>query len=377
MKLFLGLMLSFLLTVVLCSCSPVITGSRVFPAFGKPVVQENYIFSYYTWGKVLLCLDMESSTVLWRAKLRHPIFAIWATEDDHLVARQRSSIVILDSLTGKILCSKTVPGYVFGLTPDETAYCLTDDDDIVCVRLDDGNQHWRYKTNARGSNVWPSHFQGFVFALVRPRSITTTYTEGQAQTTSIEGSNRLICLSARNGAELWKEGLPLSQAGSEPRIHICAASEYILCATDNRIRLLDRQTGEVMRVLDSPEDIDGAAFWNEHHIVLCLGGIGKTTKTVRVLGANDFAVQSEFPVEAKAVSSAKVVANVLILGSLYQHVGVDLLSGKMIWKVGQLWGTVRQDNLIFGGHTGDGWNAQRVLGALDPKTGEMRLLHSE
>lgn len=327
-------------------------------------------------GKALLCLDMESRAVLWRLELPYPISDIWITKDNRLVVRQENSVAVLASLTGKTLYTKPVPGPVFGMAADGAVYCKTKEGDIVCILLDSGEERWRFNIRAPDSNIHLEYFEPFVFVLLRPRTIVSRM-DGQGNTTSMEGLNKLICLSAGNGAVLWKEDLPLSKAAFAASIQVQGAAKWILCATDKQVRLMNRQTGKVMRVFDSPEDINGVDFWGDKHIALCLGGFGAESRTVQILDVNNFAVQSEFSVAVDEVAFTRVVGNVLILESLYHHVGVDMVSGKVIWKVGQIWWTLHQDNLIFGGHTGGGRDMQRVLGILDPKTGKMTLLHSE
>jgi hypothetical protein len=189
----------------------------------------------------------------------------------------------------------------------------------------------------------------------------------------MKGTNLIACLSATKGASLWKESVPLSNKGFGVHLQISAGKKWLLCTTDNALRLVDNTSGKVMRWWRSDEDVDGADFWGEELIAVCLGGIGAETRTIQILNISDFKLVSRFEVDAREVSATQVIGDVIILHSLYRNIGVDLRSQKLVWRKGQRHSTVKDGLLYFGEHVPN----KRVLGVCDPKTGDDTVIYSE
>ena len=173
--------------------------------------------------------------------------------------------------------------------------------------------------------------------------------------------------------------MPLSKAGFGVVGQVIEGDKHLLCVTDNAIRVLDKATGNELRRYESSLDIDGADYWGSLRIAICLGGVGKGSRTIQVIDSADFRVLSEFKISKAEVAYVEVVGDVLLLGALYRNMGVDLLKEEVIWEVGQ-WHKRIHDNLIYYGkhhYDEDTKKGYRVLGVCDPVTGEQEILYSE
>lgn len=382
---FLSICLLFLLIFIL----PFIGDLRVcydpiYPAFDAPLVQGNNFFANYLYGNDLICFDMSIQSVRWRTKLSKPIFKIWRGKTNEIIVVHGENISSVNSCNGQIYFTKRVGRFafgvneVFGINEKDYLYYQIKTNDIICASYRTGIELWRYRADLSDSFMTPSLLEKFVFLCINPSRLSIGLNPTESERIPKKGFNKLTCLSTSNGAQLWEEKLLLSKVGFGSQLHLSSGPQYYLCVTENVLRLIEKNSGKVVKQWESQgEDIDGADFWKQDYVVVCLGGIGSRDRTIRVLNINDFSVYSEFRINAMEVASVKVVGDTLILESLYRNSGVDLLSGKKTWETRQWHYNVNDGEIFFGEYDVKYGIPLRILGKCDPTTGNRKILYSE
>ena len=346
--------------------------SIVFPAFGTPLVTDDAIFAHHTYGERLVCLDRKSGAVRWQIKATAPIRSVCCVDSNRIAAVHADKLSMIDTSRGTNLKTHDIAGVLFGRSTDGNILSLTSNHTVVCSDHDTGRRIWKHQCREQNSNVMAKIVaDDLIFLAFSPRSITRLWDKREWVT--MKGTNLVACLSAKAGTPLWREPVALSTKGFGVHLQISAGQKWLLCTTDNALRLLDRKSGKVLSRWRSEEDMDGADFWDDDLIAVCFGGIGANTRTIRILNAPDFTRIAEFAVDAIEVASVQVVGDVMVLHSLYRNIGVDLRSQKVIWRKGQRHYTVKNGLLYFGEHA----DKKRVLGVCDPKTGRDTVIYSE
>lgn len=354
-----------------------------FSAFDAPIVQEHNLFANYLYGNDLICLDMCTHSVRWRTKLPQPIYKIWSGVTNEIIVAHRQGISSVNNSNGQILFTMDVDGYgfwtVFGFNENGYIYYQVNRHEIACKSYKEDKEIWRFRPDMLGSYyIRPSLSEDFVFLCINPTTISLRSNAPYKERFATKGLNKLICISSSDGSKIWEEALPFSKAGFGSSLHLSSGLQYNLCVTENAIRLIEKNSGEVIKRWESmEEDIDGADFWKQDYIVLCIGGIGSRERTIRVLNIKDFSIYSEFRINAIEVESVKVVGDTLILESLYRNSGVDLLDGKKKWETGQQHYTVKEGDIFFGQHDDHYGIPFRIVGRCDPTTGSRKVLYSE
>ena len=346
--------------------------SIIFPAFGAPLVTDDAIFAHHTYGEQLICLDRTSGTVRWRIKARAPIRSISRIDSNRIVAVFTDKLSVIGTSQGKILETEDIGGTFFGRAADGNILSMTKRNVVVCSGADTGTRIWEHQCLETSSNVTPTVADDLIFLAFSPRNITT-HSDSKSEWVRVKGTNMITCLSAKTGTSLWTEPVPLNRKGFGVHLQVSAGRKWLLCKTDNDLRLLDGKSGAVASRWHSMEDIDGAGFYHDGQIAVCFGGIGARTRTIRIFDAPDFTLAAEFTVDAVEVASARVVGNVMLLSSLYRNIGVDLRTQKVLWQKGQRHCTEQDGFLYFGEHADN----KRVLGVCDPKTGHDTTIYTE
>lgn len=350
--------------------------SIVFPAFGAPLVMDDAIIVHHTYGEQVVCLDRASGVVRWRTKTKDPIWSIICMESNRVAAVCADKLVEIGTSRGKILKSEDVGGAFFGRTLDGNLLSITRGGNILCSSaplLTPGRRMWERRCGEKSSNVMPGVADNFIFLALSPREITEQW-DGKSKSVMATGTNMIACLSAKTGSSLWTEPVPLSGNGLGVQLQVSVGRKWLLCTTDNDLRLLDRTSAAVINRWHSREEIDGADFYHDGQIAVCFEGIGETTKTIRIFDVPDFKPAGEFTVDATEVASTRVVGDVMVLSSLYRNIGVNLRTQKLLWQKGQRDCTEHDGLLYFGEHAD---NNKRVLGVCDPQTGHDTIIYSE
>lgn len=342
--------------------------SIVFPAFDRPLVLGDRVIAHHTYGDHMVCIGKKDGTVLWRMKASTPIQRIYPTKSNHFLVVQNEKVSVIDSGSGHVVAAQNIPGSFFGCSGDDRLFYHRRNGMIRCRALDTGKEIWKFHCRERKSNIVPLLLDDFVFLSVSPRRIVGASIS--------KGVNQLICLSSKDGAKIWKESLPLSKAGFGVHSQVSSGPKWLLCTTDNVLRLLSKDSGKVLHQWNSEDDIDGAAFLSQDRVVVCLGGVGAKTRVIRVLNIPNFKLRSQFRVRAER-SSLRAVGDVLVLNSLYRSIGVNLVSERKIWEKGQRHYTVAEGMLYFGEHNNSQSDPLRVLGICDPKTGRDTVIYTE
>jgi outer membrane protein assembly factor BamB len=346
--------------------------SIVFPAFDAPLVADDVILAHHTSGERLICLDRKTGAVRWQIKATAPIWSTYRVDSNRIAAVHADKVSMIETSRGTSLKTEDIAGVFFGRSTDGYILSKTRNDAVVCSDLDTGKRVWKRQCRERNSNVMPIIVDDFMFLAFSPRTISM-HSDGKSKGVTMKGTNLVTCFSAKTGTPLWEEPVPLSRKGFGVHLQVAASQKWLLCTTDNALRLLDRKSGKILSRWRSEEDIDGADFWGDGLIAVCIGGIGASTRTIRTLNASDLTLNAEFAVDAVEVASVKVVGDVMVLHSFYRNIGVDLRSQIVIWRKGQRHCTVQSGLLYFGEHADN----KRVLGVCDPKTGRDTVIYSE
>jgi hypothetical protein len=146
----------------------------------------------------------------------------------------------------------------------------------------------------------------------------------------------------------------------------------------------------------SEVDICDIDWWGSSRLVVCTGNIGGSLdfarldgsksrsdglsdqKTIQILNVDDLKPESDFPLKALEASSACVVGDVLIIGSLYRNYGLDLIHKRELWQDFQIHATVHDGLLYYGAYErGENQQGGRVFGVRDPRTGKTTVLYRE
>jgi hypothetical protein len=360
------------ITVLLAVSSVCMATSIIYPAFDSPLIVDEIIVAHHTYGKQVIGLDRSTRAVRWSLTAKFPIQRILSLDPNRMIAVHKDAVSVIDIRQGSILKTLDIHGFVFGCSASGNLFSQTKAGMIVYQDLATGRQVWESQHAEPNSNVSPQLTDGFIFLTFSPRSITH-HSDGESKRFTMKGTNRVVCLDAKDAKVLWSETVPLSQKGYGVNCQAASGQNGLLCTTDNAVRLLDKKSGAILRQWRIDKDIDGADFWGKDRIVVCLGGIGETRRTIQVRNVSDFALVAEFTAEAQECESITVVGNIIILNSLYRTIGVDLGSKTVVWQKGQRHYTIH-DGLLF---YGEGIENARILGVCDPTTGNDTILYSE
>lgn len=360
------------LIVLLSVCSVCMATSIIFPAFDTPLVSEDAIFAHYTYGQKLLCLDKKTGAIRWQVTTEAPIQSIFGVDSNRIITVHSGKVSLLDAQRGNLIKTLDLHGFFFGRPVNGNIFSHTSDGVIVCQEFDTGKRVWQNQYKEPDSNILPLLVNDLAFLSFSPRRMTHHWGV-KSKLITMEGTNMIACLSAKDGAVVWKEAVPLSKKGFGVHLQVVPGQKWLLCITDNAVRLLDRKTGTVLYQWHSEKDVDGADFWGDERIVICLGGIGATTRSIQIMNIPDFTLTDEFTAEAREVATVEVVGDVMILKSLYRTIAVDLGAKTVIWQKGQRHFIVQDGLLYYGEHCDN----QRMLGICDPKTGEDTAVYSE
>lgn len=361
----------FLFTCAVCTAC--LATSIVFPAFDTPIVIGDLIVAHHTNGDRIIGLDKNMRSVRWTLAVKSNVHQICAVDSNRIIAFHGNIISVIDFQRGIVLKTFDSTGFVVGCSTRNDLLSHTNHGTILCQSLETGRTLWTSQQyEDPKSNADAELIDDFIFLSISPRDITS-YLEGENAHVTMTGANMIACLSAKDGHTLWKEKVPLSRAGFGVTSHVASGQNGLLCATDDALRLIDKKSGDILRKWNLDRDLDGAEFWGSDRIVVCLGGIGATKRIIQVRNLSNFDLISEFMVEANECSSIYVVGDVVILDSLYRIIGVDLNKGAVIWKKGQRQYKVH-DGLLYYGEKREN---NRILGVLDPKTGNDTILYRE
>ncbi len=355
-----------------------------YPAFDAPLIQGNSLFANRLYGNDLICLDMPTRSIRWRTRLSGPIIKIWGGNTNEIIVVHGENISSVNRRNGQILFTKHVGKHlygvneIFGVNEEEGFYYQIKTNDVICSSYITDAEFWRYRVDLSGCYMTPSLCEKSVFLSIHPSTTSLKRNAPYEERFVAKGLNKLVCISAADGGQIWEEMLPLSKAGYSSSVHLSSGSQYNLCLTENAIRFIEKSSGKVVKRWESrEEDIDGADFWKQGYLVVCFGGIGSTARIIRVLNIKDFSVYSEFKINAREVSSVKVIGDTLMLESLYRNIGVDLSAEKKIWETFQWHYNVKDGEIFFGQYDKKYEIPVRILGKCDPATGSRVILFSE
>jgi len=218
----------------------------------------------------------------------------------------------------------------------------------------------------------------YIIVFVRPSSITFSTIKSK-EITIIDGQYKVLCLRTRDGSIVWQEEQKWDDTGYNYG-NVKVGAKLILCSTSDAVRLIDKDSGQLLRKYESDIEIDGADFWDgDNKIVICLGkfAVGRS-RSIRVIDSNNFEVICEY-ISHGEIAQINVIGDIAVLGALYRNVGLDLRTGTKIWTCGQRHHTFHNGLIYYGEHYYDQAddNEYRALGVVKPDTGKKEILYLE
>ena len=376
----LGCVRSILCLLTLAALAiPCAAESIEFPAFGVPIVTDKLIITCcpYFGHTPVLAIDRQTNKVLWRVELPQSVFNVTQVDADRFLAVGKGTLYLLD-FAGRILQSQDLPGTLVGGPQDGKVWCCSyETHRIFCIAFMGDKVFWELDPNVEGSNAWPTLVGDLILLSVSPATISLNISS-EGERTTFTGANRVVCLRASDGQQIWSEDVPLDEHSYGVSLRVASGKDAILCSTDSELLVLDPKSGAIKQRYQAGEGINGVDFWGKDRLAMCLGGLSATTRTIRVLSLSDRRILDEFQVERQEVASLTTVGDVAVLGSVYRDVGVDLQARRIAWDRFQLhWD--EHDGLIYYGAPNDQRESHqwRILGVLDPKTGKDTELYRE
>ena len=340
-------------TISVCVCVALLGGcsvhsgkSIIFPAFDAPLVTDDAIFAYHTFGDQLVCLERNSGTVRWRIKTTARIGSMFRVDANRIAAVHDDKLSVIETSTGAIVNTVPIPGYVFGRSTDGNILTRTEQDVIVCADVNTGARVWTHQGHQQDPQVRARIADDLIF--LSSRRTIRTHPGGESESVTMELKHPVVCLSAKNGTPLWSEPVTVRDWWLGVRLRVASNEKWALCTTDYALRLLERHSGRIVNRRRSEEMTHGADFWGDDRIAVCSGRLAADTKIIRILNVPDLTLNAEFTVDAMVVTWVTVVGDVMILDSLYRSIGVDLESETVIWEKGQRHYTVHDGLLYYG-----------------------------
>lgn len=360
-----------LLCVLLFFCSTIAcyATSIIFPAFGRPVVRDEKIYTHHVVGHEVICFDISSKSIKWRTKLKSDqmIHGLWMGLSNEILVyhwgSKYSVLYVLDTNTGQIKEKHLLKGRILDVT--ENGQVLYEDrqkiSKIYCYLYTKKKDIWAFNPQTPEAIISSWLCGEYFFIFVSPTG---------------PDCDEIICLKASDGSLIWREKVPVKQFSIHGSVK--EGGNYLLCVSDNVIRLLDKNSGKILKRYNSSVDLNGADFWGDGRIVMCLGGVTlDPIRTIRIIDTAAFKVLSEFQVKKVEVARVDVVGDILLLGSLYREMGVDLSKKKIVWNSYQRHQRIHNGLIYYGEPGGDNAKSSRILGVCEPATGKTQSLYSE
>lgn len=345
--------------------------SIIFPAFSAPIVSRNRAYFYCTPGKVVFCFDLKKNELAWRRDLGRVVDEVLLSPDGDVLALSGHHVLVLSPQTGKTLREQTIPGWRVKI--DAQGRMIVYETLIQCIDYATGKKLWDSRLPDE-SNVEFKIAGEFLFVLLTPRQIVFEHNVPRID----KGRSELLAMKMTDGTLAWREAVPLSHSGYGASLEIRPAGDWLACATDTVIRLIESRSGIIRKRYEAETDIKGVDWWGTDRLVLCLGNIGSHQKRIRIITAEDFKTLSEFGIEAREAAGADIVGDVLLVGSLYRNYGIDLIQKKAIWTAFQRSRAVVDGRIYYGAAAESGDRRfERLFGICEPTTGKTTVLYRE
>ena len=390
--------------------SQVAYGSLFYPkGFSEPVIHGSSV--YFTDENLLICYDLDNSKVRWQKRFDESIRIYRATANTVILRQEMplnvpdgeiedfydihlnidnvvftkvrmGPLIVLDAATGGFIDQYPVPDGSLTILSDSLTLVNDDGDNpsLSCFNFKSGQNIWTFKPPHRDNTHLVAQPVGkFVFVSV----IGSSSMRDGEHITGINNDSNLVCLSASDGKEKWRESLIASNPKQDfpsTLFGIQTIGQWAVIDIGYTLLVIDQKSGHVVNryKIDNPWKI--MASWDERHLVIAYRNTAYTFATVRVLDLSGMQTVNEMHIRCKELSGLMVSDNLAIVSTMTRTEARDLTTGNVIWSepFAQRWQkwAEQKDILYFTDYRENKVKSnEKLFGFLDPQTGKITILY--